>query len=64
MPAGGGGKGPDGGGAGRIGRLKASLSLDRFDDGRTEVLDVRGGKPGRSNEGPCEEWRVPLRPAE
>lgn len=51
LPVGGGGRGPDGGGAGRIGRLKASPVLGRFVVDTTDVLDVRGGNVGRSKTG-------------
>lgn len=60
LPVGGGGRGPDGGGAGRIGRLKASPVLGRFVDDRTEVLDVRGGKSGRSKTGAWVAYMPPL----
>lgn len=60
LPVGGGGTGPDGGGAGRIGMLKASPALGRFVDDKTEVLDVRGGKSGRSKTGTWVGYRPPL----
>lgn len=64
LPVGGGGRGPDGGGAGRIGRLKASPVLGRFVVERPDVLDVRGGKTGRSKTGAWVGYMPPLTSAE
>ena len=64
LPVGGGGRGPAGGGAGRIGRLKASPVLGRFVFERIDVLEVRGGKIGRSKIGAGAGYMPPLTSAE
>lgn len=81
LALGGGGNGPEGGGAGRIGKTvvelklsvsferccepfempKESLSLERSGS-TTGLLDVRGGKNGRSNEDTGVEYALTLVP--